>query len=315
MSLTLSPKQFLTPNCRGVAALPLSPSLLSCHRLLACCLLLQPTSQQTSPDQNSPRGSLLRENKRQTMHRTSLDGKCWRPPLRQNSTSSPGMATLGRTSSNTANLREASPPKNNPWHRERPASMANFNMSCHDDPPLPRPSTPRQSTTGTVATLTNTTASPSGSCASLSRASSISSAEALKNLSPSSQMSQKRRSRRPSPSTSFADFQDSPRTESAMGRVLESTDEPTSPLEAHDQDDSEAQSALGSDRGLTNLDGLWKHPVGADVHVRTAQKSFFVHRDIVTNQSGWFRDHLTPPNSVNLFPRRHQSNIRLSSSA
>lgn len=70
---------------------------------------------------------------------------------------------------------------------------------------------------------------------------------------------------------------------------------PTTSPAAPESDDPETSSVTGSDRILSSLDGLWKNPVGADIHVRTSLRSFFVHRDIVTSQSGWFRDNVPPP--------------------
>ncbi|UPK98158.1 hypothetical protein LCI18_009093 [Fusarium solani-melongenae] len=42
---------------------------------------------------------------------------------------------------------------------------------------------------------------------------------------------------------------------------------------------------------------LWKSPFGADVVVRAGTMEFRVHRNIVTPESGWFHDHLPPPNT------------------
>ncbi|KAJ4173714.1 hypothetical protein NW754_012710 [Fusarium falciforme] len=42
---------------------------------------------------------------------------------------------------------------------------------------------------------------------------------------------------------------------------------------------------------------LWKSPFGADVVVRAGTMEFRVHRNIVAPESGWFHDHLPPPNT------------------
>lgn len=228
------------------------------------------------------------------------------------------MATLERTASINANLREASPPKKNPWRRNRPLSVASLAESCRNDPPLlPLPMKPGDSATATTAaTPTNTTtASPTRSRRSSSRTSSFSSAGAVNNMSPSSKKAgSSRRARRPL-SICSAESTALSQAQSDTGRPPVWI--PPSEVDARVQDPqkrlADAFSFVSGDRGLTDLDGLWKHPVGADVHVRTAVKSFYVHRDVVTSQSGWFREHLPPPNSVCLFSPQPLRVISISS--
>uniref|UniRef100_A0A0B7JXB4 BTB domain-containing protein n=3 Tax=Bionectria ochroleuca TaxID=29856 RepID=A0A0B7JXB4_BIOOC len=64
---------------------------------------------------------------------------------------------------------------------------------------------------------------------------------------------------------------------------------------------SDSTSSNGSQTALQAAvprvtENLWVHPFGADVRVVTSTMSFMVHRDIVTAQSGWFRDNLPPAN-------------------
>lgn len=240
------------------------------------------------------------------MKRTPLDGRRWNTSARQDiKQTTTVMATLGGTGSDRTNLREASPPKKNPWQKTRQSVMTSVVESHNEDFPLPL-ATVGASAQGTVAaTPTNTTASVAGSRRSSSRTSSFSSPDVGIVPSPQSRTGWTRsKERRQSPRSSPAVSQPSPYPRQAAIEPLEPVPDltpdltPTSPSAVPKHDETDAPSLTGSDRSLTNLDSLWKNPVGADVHVRTLVKSFFVHRDIVTSQSGWFRDNTPPIPSV-----------------
>lgn len=249
------------------------------------------------------------------MKRTSLDGKCWNPPgRRQDTKQTTVMATLKSPGPDHGDLREAPPPPKNPWQKNRPTAMNIVAESRNEDFPLPSATTTTTDplTPGTIAvTPTNTTVSIAGSHRSSSRASSFSTPDVGTISSPPSQIGRnhkkgKRSPSRTSPVVSHVSTYSRDMTHEPLELVQlpELTPEliPTSPLTVPNKDEPDTPSLSGSDRSLTNLDGLWKNPVGADIHVRTSTKSFFVHRDIVTGQSGWFRDNVPPPPSVCVFP-------------
>lgn len=249
------------------------------------------------------------------MKRTSLDGKRWSPPARPDVRQSTAMATLGSAPSDRINLREASPPKKNPWQRNRPPGMMSVTESHTEDFPLPSvtASTDAPSVSTVAVTPTNTAASVAESRRSSSRASSFSTPDAGA-ISPAPSRNDRGRNmtvRSPamnSPALSNASPQRREATSelrvSTPGPELEPEPEPEpvltlmSPPTIPKKDEPDTPSVAGSDKSLTNLDGLWKNPVGADIHVRTAVKSFFVHRDVVTSQSGWFKDNVPPPPAV-----------------
>lgn len=246
------------------------------------------------------------------MKRTSLDGKRWSPPTRPDVRQSTAMATLGSAPSDRNNLREASPPKKNPWQRNRPPGMMSVTESHSEDSPLPSvptASTDAPSVSTVAVTPTNTAASVAESRRSSSRASSFSNPD-VGAVSPAPSQNDRGRDKTVqspamnSPAVSNA----SPHRREATSEMRVSTPGPEpepepqltlmSPPTIPKKDEPDTPSVAGSDKNLTNLDGLWKNPVGADIHVRTAVKSFFVHRDIVTSQSGWFKDNVPPPLAV-----------------
>ncbi|RSL48310.1 hypothetical protein CEP54_012984 [Fusarium duplospermum] len=89
------------------------------------------------------------------------------------------------------------------------------------------------------------------------------------------------------------------RKSSTSSYELQSRDEvalvaaPASPS-SHTSSTSRLILEAAASRATANL---WKSPFGADVVVRAGNVEFRVHRNIVVPESGWFFDHMPPPNT------------------
>ncbi|KYK55550.1 hypothetical protein DCS_07513 [Drechmeria coniospora] len=162
------------------------------------------------------------------------------------------------------NLREASPPKTNPWQRIKVVPPE------RDEPaaPLSGPKTPSSETEASEETVETAELGPESPTATSLRH------EELRDEGPP------------------------PRGESRRGGF-----EPGLNLEwesalAPEKGMATVSGPISFARSLTSDGSIWNHPFGSDVVVHTNHGTYFLHRSILASNSAWFRERLPAPSSV-----------------